>query len=344
MLLVIDTCFNACSAALYDAAAGGVLASDYQAMERGHAEALGPMIAQLFATAHAAPPQLTRIVVTRGPGTFTGLRIGLSFAKGMALALGIPLVGIDSLTATLAPHLTAQGIWVAAHQAGGTGLFYWARAHNGVVTGPELGSDTAATAAAGPEGHFLKNPRLAAEDFAAFAWQLPNTDAPGEPLYLRPPDAKPSVATATAAAQVRSVDAADLLTLSEIHRQSFATGWTVDDLKSSLALSGSAALLVELAGTVYGFVQFQWVAGEAEIHTLCVSPNYRGQKFGRDLMDGLMADLARRQTRKVFLEVSSRNIAALALYQRYGFQQHGLRKAYYADGSDALTMVKVLTS
>ncbi len=100
MLLVIDTCFNACSAALYDEGTASVVASGYQEMERGHAEALGPMVERLFAESNTKPNQLTRIAVTYGPGTFTGLRIGLSYAKGMALALDIPLVGLNSLKAT----------------------------------------------------------------------------------------------------------------------------------------------------------------------------------------------------------------------------------------------------
>jgi tRNA threonylcarbamoyladenosine biosynthesis protein TsaB len=72
MLLVLDTCFNACSTALYDEVADHVVVSGYEAMERGHAEALGPMVERLFAEAGVKPDQVSRIVVTYGPGTFTG--------------------------------------------------------------------------------------------------------------------------------------------------------------------------------------------------------------------------------------------------------------------------------
>jgi [ribosomal protein S18]-alanine N-acetyltransferase len=74
-----------------------------------------------------------------------------------------------------------------------------------------------------------------------------------------------------------------------------------------------------------------------------VSPNYRRQGFGQDLLRGLLAHLKNLETSKVFLEVSAQNIPAIALYEAHGFQRNGLRKAYYADGSDAITMVKVLT-
>ncbi len=346
MLLVIDTCFNACSAALYDEAAGHVVACGYEAMERGHAEALGPMVERVFAEAGSTPDQLSRIVVTRGPGTFTGLRIGLSFAKGMALALNIPLVGIDSLTATAAPHFGSVDRLVVAHQAGGTGLFYWAVFEEDQLSPPALGhaEDIAAAVGVGVDGILLKNARLDAKDFAAFAACLPASDKNVEPLYLRPPDAKPSVSVEAATAQTRLATVDDLVALADIHAASFAMGWTVADLSSNLAIPGAAAVVVELAGTIYGFVQFQWVAGEAEITTICVLPNYRRQHFGRDLMEGLIRQLQAMKTTKLFLEVAENNAAARGLYQSFGFQMSGLRKSYYADGQNAVTMVKEMSA
>ncbi len=344
MLLVLDTCFNACSAALYDEAAGHVVASEYEAMERGHAEALGPMVERLFAEAGLKPDQLSRIAVTNGPGTFTGLRIGLSFAKGMALALNIPLIGINSLTATAAPHLGSADRIVVAHQAGGTGLFYWAVFEKGHISPPTLSHAEEITASVGIDGVLLENSRLDAKDFAAFAACLPASDNNVEPLYLRPPDAKPSVSVEAATAQTRLATVDDLVALADIHAASFATGWTVADLTSSLAIPGAAAVVVELAGTIYGFVQFQWVAGEAEITTICVLPNYRRQHFGRDLMEGLIQQLQAMKTTKLFLEVAENNAAARGLYESFGFQPSGLRKGYYADGQNAVTMVKEMSA
>ena len=342
MLLVIDTCFNACSAAIYNEETRHVIASGYEEMERGHAEALGPMVERILGKTNLNPDQLTRIAVTYGPGTFTGLRIGLSFAKGMALALGIPLVGLNSLKAT-AQHVTDKVI--IAHKAGGTGLFYWTS-----PDGPALGSADAVKASAqklnrdiigsGIEGTKTLWPD--AKVFAAFAATLPVIGESIEPLYLRPPDARPSVSVAASSAHLRLADENDLTTLEDIHRSCFAKGWSKVEFASALSIPGAGALLVELAGNVYGFVQFQWVAGEAEINTICVSPNHRRQHFGRDLLQGLLSHLQSLNTTKIFLEVSTDNAAAIALYENNGFQRSGLRKAYYADGSDAVTMVKAL--
>ena len=337
MLLVLDTCFNACSAALYDKR---VVASCYESMERGHAEALGPMVERLFAEAGLKPDQLTRLVVTRGPGTFTGLRIGLSFAKGMALALNIPLIGFDSLTATAVPFFGKRERFAVALKAGGTGLFYWAL-FDGVsgtlISAPALaGMDDIVKH--GAEVLPATNPH--AEHFAEYAATLAVKEKNVEPLYLRPPDAKPSVSVDASSAHVRTATERDIAAMADIHAAGFAMGWSAADLTGILAVPGAGALVVELAGTIYGFVQFQWVAGEAEINTICVLPNYRRQHFGRDLMEGLIRQLQAMNTTKLFLEVAENNVAARGLYQSFGFQMSGLRIGYYADGQNAVTMVK----
>lgn len=98
-LLAIDTASSACSVALI--AEGRIAAARNEAMERGHAEALVPMVADVMAEALPACPrgfaELNCIAVTVGPGAFTGVRIGLAAAGGMASAAGIPLVGLTTL-------------------------------------------------------------------------------------------------------------------------------------------------------------------------------------------------------------------------------------------------------
>src|SRR5690349_14737564 len=87
MLLAFDTSMAACSAAVYDMAGGHVLAARFALMERGHADALAPMIKAVMDEAQIAFADLTRIGVTMGPGTFTGVRTGIAMARGLALAL-----------------------------------------------------------------------------------------------------------------------------------------------------------------------------------------------------------------------------------------------------------------
>lgn len=98
--LGLDTALGACSAALL--ADGSVLAGERLAMTTGQAETIAPMTQRVAAAAGIAFADITRIGVTTGPGTFTGQRIGLAFARGLALALKIPCVGVTTLEALAA--------------------------------------------------------------------------------------------------------------------------------------------------------------------------------------------------------------------------------------------------
>jgi tRNA threonylcarbamoyladenosine biosynthesis protein TsaB len=107
-VLAIDTALAACSAAVLDTAAGAILASESLPMMRGHAEAIMPVIARVMDAAGVDFPTLDRIAVTVGPGSFTGLRVGISAARGLALAAGKPVVGLTTLSAFAAPHVAAD--------------------------------------------------------------------------------------------------------------------------------------------------------------------------------------------------------------------------------------------
>jgi tRNA threonylcarbamoyladenosine biosynthesis protein TsaB len=103
LILAIDTALDACAAAVLDTETGKLIAQESQPMKRGHAEALMPLIARVMDDSGLGFAALDRIAVTTGPGSFTGLRVGLSAARGFALAAGKPAVGVTTLTAYAAP-------------------------------------------------------------------------------------------------------------------------------------------------------------------------------------------------------------------------------------------------
>ncbi|HXX02982.1 MAG TPA: tRNA (adenosine(37)-N6)-threonylcarbamoyltransferase complex dimerization subunit type 1 TsaB [Xanthobacteraceae bacterium] len=107
-VLAIDTALAACSVAILDTVYGGIVASESQPMTRGHAEALIPMVQQVMADADLDWPDIDRLAVTTGPGSFTGLRVGIAAARGIALAAEKPIVGISTLAAYAAPHMAAD--------------------------------------------------------------------------------------------------------------------------------------------------------------------------------------------------------------------------------------------
>lgn len=96
LILGIDTALSGCSAALVDEG-GTVQAMRFELIARGHAERLVPMVGELLADAGIDPGQISAVAVAAGPGSFTGIRVGLAAARAFGLAWGAPCHGVSSL-------------------------------------------------------------------------------------------------------------------------------------------------------------------------------------------------------------------------------------------------------
>jgi tRNA threonylcarbamoyladenosine biosynthesis protein TsaB len=107
-ILAIDTALEACSAAVLDTERDDIAIHESMPMVRGHAEALMPLIARVLDRAKLAVAEINRIAVTTGPGSFTGLRVGIAAARGLALAAHKPAVGLSTLAAYAAPFIAAD--------------------------------------------------------------------------------------------------------------------------------------------------------------------------------------------------------------------------------------------
>ncbi len=120
MLLAVDTATNMASLALYDQIKGRVLGEESWHSVGNHTVELMPRLIRLLAGQDIGPANLTGLVVSLGPGSFTGLRIGLGLVKGLALARGLPLVGIPTLEVVAYPHMV-RGLKICAILQAGRG-------------------------------------------------------------------------------------------------------------------------------------------------------------------------------------------------------------------------------
>jgi tRNA threonylcarbamoyladenosine biosynthesis protein TsaB len=217
-LLAIDTALESCSVAVLADGAEPVIVSEV--IGRGHAERLFGMVETAMRDAGLGFGDLDRIAVTVGPGSFTGLRVGIAAARGFALVLRCELVGIG----TLDVHA-----WSAREAAGPVAVLAVLDAHRDEIYGqrfradgtsdgtPEVasadhfaarlqpgdslagsGADLVAAKAGRPVAiiHRLSAPDIRA--VAALGRNATPDSAPPRPLYLRPPDAKPQAAKAVA--------------------------------------------------------------------------------------------------------------------------------------------------
>jgi tRNA threonylcarbamoyladenosine biosynthesis protein TsaB len=221
IVLALDTAQNACSVAVLDG--DRVLASQTEPMQRGHQERLAPMAAEVMTQAGLAFDQLDRIGVTVGPGSFTGLRVGLAFAKAMSLALDIPCIGVGTLEALAAGR---TGFVVSAIDAKRDQI-YLQIFQDGVSLmapdGVDLGTAAArltelwsggATTIVGTGAPLLDGviagARVDAQDspdivaLARLVQRKPALAARPQPLYLRAPDAKTIAERAQAKADAQA--------------------------------------------------------------------------------------------------------------------------------------------
>jgi tRNA threonylcarbamoyladenosine biosynthesis protein TsaB len=216
-VLAIDTALSACSAAVLDTDRAAVIASETIPMTRGHAEAVMPMVAHVMDEARIDFAALDRIAVTVGPGSFTGLRVGISAARGIALAAGKPAIGLSTLAAFAAPHIAAgdrsavvavidarhEHVYLQVFDSGGRTVVAprispLHEAVRAVMSGPVrvVGSAAELIAAAWPRSG---PPPVLVEQASApeIGWiarlgaAAIETRTPPKPLYLRAPDAQP---------------------------------------------------------------------------------------------------------------------------------------------------------
>jgi len=195
MILALDTSTAACTAALFDGSGDCVARAD-EVIGRGHSERLVPMIGELLAGRPA-----DQILVGVGPGSFTGIRVGIAAAQGMAIGWGIDLAGMSSL-ALLAAGAPEQKLAVAV--IGGHGELFVREFEGGKPVSELRNLPPSAAAAAtssslvvGSGARQLVDVRGWGEAREAFpsasdALRLPETSRtlPPKPVYARAPDAR----------------------------------------------------------------------------------------------------------------------------------------------------------
>ncbi|MCR6644818.1 MAG: tRNA (adenosine(37)-N6)-threonylcarbamoyltransferase complex dimerization subunit type 1 TsaB [Terricaulis sp.] len=184
IVLCIDTSLDACAVAIVRE--GALLAHLSEEMQRGQAERLAPMVKQAIAEAGIGFEALDRIAVTTGPGSFTGVRVGLSFARALALSLGKPCIGVSTLEA-LALAEGRAGLRAAVIET--PGAAYFASYQDGAPLMPPQGVDHGAYENLAPAGAQLIGPgaRVDAAALARYAAALDPAAYRPNPTYLRAP-------------------------------------------------------------------------------------------------------------------------------------------------------------
>jgi len=217
LILAFDTSQDACSVAI--SRSGSLLAKDFKPMRRGHAENLIPMIENVRIKANISYDELDLVAVTTGPGTFTGVRVGLAAARALLLALDVSVLGVSTLEvlaqAAIFKIFDGYSEIIASIDARRGQIYMQTFDASGKpVTLPvveAIGSHLAQNIAEGglivgsgakilqsilPDWRIIEDIQQPDASFLAIAaeqWQDRVSCHPPSPIYLRAPDAKPSV-------------------------------------------------------------------------------------------------------------------------------------------------------
>lgn len=369
-VLALDTCLGACSAALRDGRR--TLAARHEVMRKGHAERIVPMVQEVMAEAGLAWRELDLLAVTTGPGSFTGVRVGLAAARGLALAAGRPLAGVtvmEALAEAVPPHrLAGRPLIVALDARRGELYVQTFDAARRPLDRPRLVDRMALTppaapclvvgdGAAGFDGHpgietdpapLLPDARhvaaLAARRHGRGGEAMP-THMPA-PVYLREADARRPEDVAPVVLGRAGVQ--DAAMLAALHGRCFDEPWSADFIARLLESKGGIAIVARLreGDAPVGFALLRTVADEAELLSLGVVPERRRAGIARRLVAACFDRCRIAGVRRLHLEVAEDNRAARRLYARASFLPAGRRKAYYAracgPAADALTLAREL--
>jgi ribosomal-protein-alanine N-acetyltransferase len=143
---------------------------------------------------------------------------------------------------------------------------------------------------------------------------------------------------------IRPIIRSDADRVAELERECFPDPWSKAGIEEVISLPIGFGLVVDCDGLVVGYVLTRWVADSAEILNLAIAESHRRRGLATSLLQQVMAGLASRGVREVYLEVRESNRSAQALYRAHGFRPAGMRRAYYRRPvEDALVLRRSLS-
>ena len=131
-------------------------------------------------------------------------------------------------------------------------------------------------------------------------------------------------------------------TVYEIDKTSSCYNWTKSMFLEELENKNSSFKVLFLDNTLIGYIIYHIVLDEAEILNIVVDNKFKRKKLGNYLLEQTINDIANKNIKTIFLEVGEKNIPAINLYLKFGFEQYNIRNNYYKNGENAILMKKAI--
>ena len=373
-ILAIDTSSNICGVSILENT--NLICQLDQNTGRTHSENLMPMIKQAFEQSNLTLKDIDLLVCDKGPGSFTGIRIGVATIKAFHDSLSIPCVGVTSLEA-LAYSIKKEGFIVSILDCKNDNCYfalYKLTASQYIEIIPPTADSIVNTLKVCQQNILVDTPITFVGDgseiykdlichefedclFATSENNLLNSYYLGLaglnkwkenklddvlPLYLKKPQAQKQLEETSKKIEITPMTLEDLNQIANTLTSDFDEFWNSSILKEELNAKNSNYIVAKLNQKIVGFAGIKILMDEADIMNIVVKKDSRNQGIGSLLLENLI-DLSRKlNLASITLEVMEENYSAIHLYRKFGFEQTGLRKNYYKD-KNGLIMTKKLS-
>lgn len=347
-ILSIDTASDVCGVSILEDT--NLIIRDDSNTGRTHSEFLMPKIKSCFEKAHLSLSDIDLLVCDIGPGSFTGIRIGVATAKAFQDSINIPTVGISSLEA-LAYNVKVEGpIASIIDCKNGNCYFALYELKDGIYKNliPPVATkiDTChailqvkhlpVTIAEGELNSY--NLGLAGlNKYTSSDYQL----QPLLPLYLRKPQAQRQRKTDFEIHDLSTSNYNLLNQISENFNTEFDEFWNFETLLDDAKSENSHYVLALNSGKIIGFAGIKLSLDSADVMNIAVKKEFRNSGIATELLQNLINYCKNHHIKNIFLEVNEKNFPAINLYSKLGFKFIGIRKKFYNTAgniSDALVM------
>lgn len=346
--------------------------------EKTHSVKLMPMIDKAFKDTNLSLDDISLLVCCIGPGSFTGVRIGIATIKAFSDVKNIPVVGITSLeslaynvkqiskpTSLICSLIDAKnenvycGLYNFSNDLNYTNIF----AENIDITISKISNiinekqftdiifvgDGSKIYKEKLENSF-KNSIFATENYdvqniisiANIAFNKYNNGEYCNSSSLSPIYLKKSQAEREFEEKIKILPMTneDIDFLSTNLNSDFDDFWNINNLKNDFSNPNSTYLIARVENEIVGFAGFLKICDEANIMNIVTKKNKRNLGIGSKLLENLILYAKNQNCKSITLEVNEHNNIAIHLYEKYNFKRIGLRKKYYNNTDDAILMAR----
>lgn len=375
-ILSIDTASNICGVSILEE--NHLICRLDQNTGRTHSENLIPMIEQAFQQTNLSLKDIDLLVCDKGPGSFTGIRIGVATIKAFHDSLSIPCVGVNSLEA-LAYSVQKEGFIASLLDCKNDNCYFalYELKNSQYVEILKPTADTIENALKLLQqnttlvnnsitfvgdgaiiykelilSRFKENYIFASSEnnnlnsyylglVGLHKWKTSQLEDV-LPLYLKKPQAQRQLEEKSKNVEITVMTQEDFNQISTILTSEFDEFWNPDILKDELNAENSNYLVAKQNQEIVGFVGMKLLVDEANIMNIVVKKTFRNQGIGTLLLESLIGLAKEKKSTSITLEVMEENYSAIHLYKNFGFKQVGIRKNYYQDKNGCIMTKKLI--